>query len=213
MHFGEHRAEPHGDFEEAGCLAVDEVVVFLLSDGTAQRLHLQEFAFDHLLGEADEQVEDAEIAFFERDAEGLHVEPVAGENAFGIAPGGIGRRAAAARVGRVDDVVVDQRGRVHHLNDSAEADHAAAGVALGLGREQQQRGRMRLPPPSRRYSEISVMAVDGGNGVVAEFALDGAQIVVEQVEDLFCRRYGQLCSLALRSYSKTGPVLNSTGSS
>jgi hypothetical protein len=32
----------------------------------AELLHLQELAFDHLLGERDEQVEDAEVALFER---------------------------------------------------------------------------------------------------------------------------------------------------
>lgn len=100
-------AELHGDAEEAGGLAVDEVEVLFLVDEVAELLHLEEFAFDHLLGEGDEEVEDAEVALFESGAEGLHVEPIAGEDALGGAPGGVGGGAAAAGVGFVDDVVVD----------------------------------------------------------------------------------------------------------
>ena len=116
------RAELHGDLKEAGGLAVDEVEVLFLVDEVAELLHLQQLAFDHLLGERDEQVEDAEVALFEGGGEGLHVEPVAGEDALGVAPGGVGGGAAAAGVGFVDDVVVDEGGGVEHLDDGAEAD-------------------------------------------------------------------------------------------
>ena len=78
----------------------------------AEFLHLEELALDHLLGEGDEEVEDVEVALGEGGVEGLHVEPVAGEDAFGVAPGGVGGGAAAASVGLVDDVVVDEGGGV-----------------------------------------------------------------------------------------------------
>ncbi len=48
---GDGRAELHGDLEEAGGFAVDEVEVLFFVDEVAELLHLQEFAFDHLLGE------------------------------------------------------------------------------------------------------------------------------------------------------------------
>ena len=64
-----HRAQAHGDGEEAGGLAKDEVVVLGFGDGFAELLNLQQLAFDHLLGEADEQVEDAEVLLFKRDLE------------------------------------------------------------------------------------------------------------------------------------------------
>ena len=130
--------ELHGDLEEAGGLAEDQVEVLFFVDEVTELLHLQEFAFDHLLGEGDEQFEDAEVALFEGGGEGLHVEPVAGEDAFGVAPGGVGGGAAAAGVGLVDDVVVDEGGGVEHLDDGAEADAALAGAAEGFGGEQEQ---------------------------------------------------------------------------
>ena len=47
----------------------------------AELLHLKQFAFDHLLREFDQHVENAEIALLHRDFERLHVEPVAGQHA------------------------------------------------------------------------------------------------------------------------------------
>ena len=91
-------------------------------------LHLQQFALDHLLGEFDQRVEDAEVAFLHRDLEGLHVEPVAGQHALGISPLGVGRRTAAAGLGLVDDVVVNQRGRVDDLDHGAESNGTASPV-------------------------------------------------------------------------------------
>src|SRR6202012_90837 len=123
---GDGRAELHGDLEEAGGLTEDEVEVLLFVDEVAELLHLEQLAFDHLLGERDEEVEDVKVALFEGRGEGLHVEPVAGEDALGVAPGGVGGGAAAAGVGLVDDVVVDEGGGVEHLDYGAQAD---AGVA------------------------------------------------------------------------------------
>ena len=114
--------------------------------------HLEQLALDHLLGERDEEVEDAEVALFEGGGEGLHVEPVAGEDALGVAPGGVGGGAAAAGVGLVDDVVVDEGGGVEHLDDGAEADAASALVQpRALAESSSSSGRMRLPPPAMRY--------------------------------------------------------------
>ena len=48
---GDGGSELHGDFEEAGGLAEDEVEVLFLVDEVAELLHLEELAFDHLLGE------------------------------------------------------------------------------------------------------------------------------------------------------------------
>ena len=92
----------------------------------ADFFELNEFAFDHFLREVDQNVEDAEIAFFEGHLERLHVQPVAGENAAMIAPAGIGRRTAAAGVGAVDDVVVNQRGAVKQFDDRGETNGAGA---------------------------------------------------------------------------------------
>jgi hypothetical protein len=79
----------HGNLEQACSLAEDQLEIFFLIDQVAKLLHLDEFAFDHLLGERDEQVEHVKVAFFKRRAKALHVEPVAGQNAFRVPPGGV----------------------------------------------------------------------------------------------------------------------------
>src|SRR6202044_4149393 len=107
---------PHRNLEETSGLAIDEVEVLFLVNQVTELFHLQELAFDHLLGERDEEVEDAEVALFEGGGEGLHVEPVAGEDALGVAPGGVGGGTAATGVGFVDDVVGGEGGGVGHLD-------------------------------------------------------------------------------------------------
>ena len=117
----ENAAQLHADGKQAGRLAIDEIEVFLERDRLAEPLDLQEFAFDHLLGEVDQGIEDGEVALCDGDLEGLHVEPVAGEDALGVAPLRVGGGAAAAGLGFVDDVVVHQRRGVDDLDDGAQA--------------------------------------------------------------------------------------------
>ena len=86
---------------------------------------------------------------------------------------------------------MDQGRGVDHLDDRAEADHALALIALRLGGEQQQRWADAL---AAALAQVVGDLGDGGDvrdGVAAELALDGAQIVPQQVEDFFCRRYRQ----------------------
>ena len=78
-----------------------------------------------------------EIAFLHGNLEGLHVEPVAGEHALGIAPLSVGGGPAAARLRFVNDVVVDQRGSVNDLDHRAQLDRTLAGVVHQLAGEQQ----------------------------------------------------------------------------
>ena len=46
-------------------LRIDEVEVLFFVDEAAELFDLQQLAFDHLLGEGDQQVEDVEVALFE----------------------------------------------------------------------------------------------------------------------------------------------------
>ena len=118
--------------EQAGGLAVHQLHAVGFGDiDVADALELQQLAFDHHLGEADEQVENLEIALAQRDLEGLHVEPVAGQHAGVIAPLHVGRRPAAARLGGIDHVVVHQRGGVDHLHHGAELDGRGRRAAAG----------------------------------------------------------------------------------
>ncbi len=68
--------------EKTGSLAIDKVEILGFGDHPAKLFHLQQFAFNHLLGQADQQVENLQIALFKSDAEGLHIQPVARQHAF-----------------------------------------------------------------------------------------------------------------------------------
>jgi hypothetical protein len=94
-----------------------------------------------------------EIAFFQGDLERLHVEPVAGENAAVIAPTGVGRGPPAARVGAIDDVVMNQRGTVKQLNNGRQPDGAAAILVPASCvpmTQQKKRGAQALPSPAQK---------------------------------------------------------------
>ena len=67
--------------------------------------------------------------------EGLHVEPVAGKDAFGIAPGGVRGGPATAGAGFVDDVVVHERSGVEHFDDSTETDARGRVTVKCFGRQ------------------------------------------------------------------------------
>jgi len=69
--------------------------------------------------------------------EGLHVEPVAGQDTAVIAPAGVSAWTAAARVGRVDYIIVDQSGAVEEFDDCGKADGAGAAMS-GIARGKQQ---------------------------------------------------------------------------
>ena len=145
---------------------------------------LQQFAFDHFLREIDQDIENAEIALFERHLERLHVEPVAGENAAMIAPARIRGRAAAARVGAVDDIVVDQRRAVKQLDDGGEL------IALGRdGRHNARRaatargeGACRLRRGDKL--EISETGRKAVGGLSRQFLFHKDEIVSDEIKNL-----------------------------
>ena len=96
---------------------------------------MQQFAFDHLLRQFDQHVENAEIALLHGDLEGLHVEPVAGQHAFRVAPLRVGGGTPAANLRLVNDVVVNQRRGVDDLNHGRQLDRARAFIAEAAWRK------------------------------------------------------------------------------
>ena len=77
-----------------------------------------------MLSQFDQCVENAEIAFLHGDLERLHVKPVAGEHAFGIAPLSVGCWTPAPGLRFVDDVIVHQGRGVDDFNHRAKSDGA-----------------------------------------------------------------------------------------
>ena len=106
----------------------------------AEPLHLEQFAFDHLLRQFDQCVENAEIPLLHRHLEGLHVEPVAGQHAFRIAPLRIGRGPSAPRLSLIDDVIVHQRRGMNDLDDRAQTHRAASLIMEQFGGKKKKCG-------------------------------------------------------------------------
>ena len=190
------RAELHGDLEEARGLAIDEVEVLFLVDQVAELFHLQQLAFDHLLGERDEQIEDAEVAFVERGLEGLHVEPVAGEHALGVAPGGVGggrprRVLASSMMSSWTSVAV-----CSISTTAPRRMRASLSQSSDFGGEQQQQRANALAAAGDEVVGDVGDDGDGRGGLACELALNGGEIVLEEVEDFSCRRDGDRAHVA-----------------
>ena len=178
-------AHPHADRKQAGGLAEDQIEVLVERNELAQLFHLQQFAFDHLLGQFDQSVENAEVALLHRDLEGLHVEPVAGQHALGVAPLRVGRGAAAPGLGLVDDVVVHQRRGVNDLDHRAQADGAAPLVVEQFRRKQQQRGTDALAAATAQIFANLGDGFDARDRVPPELALNGGQVFAQKLEEFF----------------------------
>src|SRR5208337_2994038 len=195
---GENSAHLHADGKQARGLAIDELEVLVHRDGLAETVDLEQFALDHFLGEVDEGVEDVEVALLHRDLEGLHVEPVAGQYALGVAPLRVGGGTSAARLRFVDDVVVNQGCGVDDFDHGSELDGALAGVIHQLAGEQQQCGTQALAAAGAKVFADFRNRVHAGNGVAAELALNGSEVVVQQIENFFgVASYGCVQSVAL----------------
>jgi hypothetical protein len=133
---------------------------------------------------------------------GLHVEPVAGQNALRVAPLRVGGGTAAACLGFVDDVVVDQGRGVNDLDHRAQLDGALAVVVQQLGGEQQQGRAQALAAAGAQIFADLGNGPHAGDRVAAELALDGGEVVVQQVKNfLGVADYGLQASLASSAVS------------
>ena len=112
----------------------------------------------------------------------------------------------APRVGAVDNVVMNQRGGVHHLHHRAQSDGARARVAQHVRRQQQQRRPDALAAALPQvFGNLRDRAYAGG-GVPAQLLLDRHQVVPQQIEDLSRRRYRQ-CAQCSPVFSVSLPAV------
>ena len=186
---GQHSAQPHGHGKQTRRLAEDQIVILGLGDSLAQLLNLQQLALDHLLGQSDQQLQHAEVLLFKRHLECLHVEPVSGQHALFVAPGGIGRGPAAPGVRRVDDVVVHQRSGMHHFHDRAQADRPLPRVTQHMRGKQQQRRPYPLAAALAQILGNLGDGADAGGGIATQLLLDGHQVIPQKVKKLSPRLY------------------------
>ena len=154
-------------------------------DRLAELFHLQQFALDHLLRQFDQYIKNAEIALLHGNLEGLHVEPVASQHAFRVAPLGVSRRTPAANLSLINDVVMDERRGMNNFDNRCELDRARTLVAHQLRGQQQQRRANPLASSSAQVFANFCDRRDVRDRVVPELLFDGDNVVVQQVEDLF----------------------------
>src|SRR6266436_248795 len=159
--------------------------MLLRRDQLAELLHLEQFAFDHLLRQFDQRVQNAEIALLHRDLERLHVKPIAGQHAHRVAPLRVGGGTAAPELGFVNNVVVDKRRGVDDLDNRRELYRAIALVAEKLRGEEQQRWTDSLSPTGAQVLANLRDRRDVRNRIATELLFDGDNVVTEEVEDFF----------------------------
>mgnify|MGYP003352674076 CR=1 FL=1 len=133
--------------EEERRLAADDVEVLVLGDvGVAVLRQLIQLAFDHPQRDFAQQADDIQRVVGQRQRHRLDVEVVPQEHRDVVAPSRVHGRAPTAHVGLVDDVVVDQCGRVDELHDGCELDGAVTLVAAQACGHQQHRRPDPLAP-------------------------------------------------------------------
>ena len=187
---GADGAQARAGREQAGSLAVDQLEVIGFGDGDfADALQLQQFAFDHHLREADEQVEGREITFAHGHLKGLHVEPVACEHGGVVSPHHVDRRAAAAGFREIYHVVMNQRGGVDHLYHRRHADHHRIHVAQHAPGKEHQDGPQTLASAGLQVLVDVIDGFDGGDRFQADLPLHFFEVLSHQIEN-FERREG-----------------------
>ena len=145
--------------------------------------HLQQFAFNHLLRQFNQRVENAEVPLLHRYFESLHVEPVACEHALRVAPLGIGGGPAATCFCFVDYVVVHQRGSVDDLDHRAQSHSPASFVAKELGRKKEKRWTYPLASAGPQILSDLRDGLHARDGILPELVLQRREVIVQQVED------------------------------
>ena len=182
----EDAAESGASAEEARGLVGGQLHGIVFGNIHAADLgELDKFAFNHFLGEIDQNVQHAEITFFESYLEGLHVEPIAGQNAAMIAPTTIGRGTTAARVRTIDDIVMNQGGAVEKFDDGGEPDGAAPiGLPSGVAVTKQQESRPKaLPSPAEKITGNFGDGLKGRGTLARKFLLDLNEVFPHQLEN------------------------------
>ena len=136
-------------------------------------------------GRVGEDLENGQRAHVDQHAERLAQQEVADEHARLVAPDHARGLLAAPEAALVDDVVVQQRRRVHELDGRRHADVAAAGIVAQLGGRQRQHGAQ---PLAARIDEVMGELedhLDFGDRLVENDAVDRLHVLGNEVEERF----------------------------
>ena len=104
-----------------------------------------EFAFAHAPYRSRGDLQEGEVVVFERDEESAGEKVVAHQDGDLVLPDGVDGCESAARVGVVDDVVVDQRRRVQDLHQRGPAVTLLVDAAAEFSAQEDEDGADLLP--------------------------------------------------------------------
>jgi hypothetical protein len=124
------------------------------------------------------------IALAQGDLKGLHVEPVARQHAGVIAPLDIGRRPAAAGLGHVDHVVVNQGRGVQSFRPPRRAGWP---FCRRLPQSARRAAAARAQPLAAALLQVTAdggNGLDGGHRFDVDRLLNLFQVFAHEIEDL-----------------------------
>ena len=181
----EHAANLRAPTEQVRRLAPDDVEVLFLVDVRVAILgELIQLALDHLQRHVAQHADDLERVVRQGHRHRLDVQIVAEQHRDVVAPARMHRQAPAPQVGVVDDVVVDQRGRVDEFDDGG-VQHRPIALIPAQPRGHQQHGG----PDTLSAARLNVAAdlrdqIDLRLDMAPEFPIHLLEVGANRLEDL-----------------------------
>ncbi len=127
---GADRARLAGRRKQGCCLGVDDLLIKLQAQTEiADMVQLQHFALGDDARGARQYVENAQIAGLDHQIKGAGEQKIADQHAAGIAPDHLRRALAAPHAAAIDDVVMQQGGRMDELDRRRQFRRARAAAA------------------------------------------------------------------------------------
>jgi hypothetical protein len=180
----ERRRDLRARLEELGGLAVDDLEIALLSRVRVARVHeLQHLALGDDVGRLGHDLHDPLRADGGHHLEGPRVHEIAHQDARRVAVDGVGGVPAAAALGAVDHIVMQQGRRMDELDEGRSVDMARPAVTAGPGGEQHDQRPQALAAAG---DDVLGDLVHEGNRALhagADDGIHGDEVVADQFLD------------------------------
>ena len=111
-----------------GLLANNLLVLGPRQTGVPNSQGLHHLPFGHRHGDPGDFLENLWVAVIDNECHRLGIEKIADQNGEGTAPAGIHRGMAATQMRMVDDIVVQEGGRMHELDHGRQGKDALTGI-------------------------------------------------------------------------------------
>ncbi len=175
---GQGRSTVGGGFEQHGGLAADDVHVDVLGGaGVANPRQLQHFTLGNDPGRPGQDLHDRHRPQLDHHLERAGIEEITDQHAWGVAPQGVGRGAAAAHARHVDHVIVQQGGGVQEFDGCRQQPQVVAPVAQGLAAQQHQQWAQALATGRRDIVADLRYQRHARGQLLLDDLVDGAEIV------------------------------------